>query len=155
MEMINRTVYENISDYSPEIDYHDWWTALYACACGVLVHIPMALILYRQHSNNFVSALGRTKPVKLTRWRRLKRNIKNLLNGTSKRIFYQTRDKYKLFRERYSHDMTPENLRQLDNYLELFNTNRLTRLKALKKTGYTSLQGKIDNLFFIIGQLVF
>ena len=154
-EMINREVYEHIGSYSPKIDYHDWWTALYACSCGVVVSVPMALILYRQHHDNFFSNLGRARQIKSTRWSRMTAHIRNIFNGTSRQQFYKIRDKYKLFRERYSQDMTPENLRQLDNFLELFAQSRLTRLKALKKTGYTALHGKMDNLFFIIGQLVF
>ena len=53
-EMLNRAVYENVGEYDELMNIHDWWIAQYASACGVICHVPMALILYRQHSNNCI-----------------------------------------------------------------------------------------------------
>ncbi|MBQ7154069.1 MAG: glycosyltransferase family 2 protein [Synergistaceae bacterium] len=55
-EMANRKLYEALGSYSPQIMIHDYWMALYAYACGVICNVPMALILYRQHSNNLIGA---------------------------------------------------------------------------------------------------
>lgn len=53
-EMINKTLYENIGEYSEFVLVHDWWLATYACACGIICHVPMALMYYRQHEHNAI-----------------------------------------------------------------------------------------------------
>lgn len=53
-EMLNRLLYESLGDCSMCELMHDHWVVLYAGACGIIRSVPMALILYRQHSNNYV-----------------------------------------------------------------------------------------------------
>ena len=57
-ELMNHALYEKLGNYEDDAYYHDAYTALCASAFGVIVHVPMALMLYRQHSNNSIGHFG-------------------------------------------------------------------------------------------------
>ena len=57
-EMIKRALYEAMGGYDERCGYHDAFSALYASAVGVIVHLTMASIKYRQHSGNNVGFWG-------------------------------------------------------------------------------------------------
>ena len=57
-EMINRALYENMGSYDERCGYHDAYSALYASALGVIVHLTMSSIKYRQHDNNDIGYGG-------------------------------------------------------------------------------------------------
>ncbi len=137
--MINRRIYTRLGEYSDSIKNHDYWVALYASACGVVCHVPMALMLYRQHKNNAIGYIEHSRAYKLRL--RIKR-IKNFLKDPAEtfREFYDNfnnmRRTYTLFRDRYACDMYPEALQHLNNFLDTFSSSLITRFKALRKTKY-------------------
>ena len=70
----------------PGIEYHDWWAALVAAACGKLELINYRSMLYRQHGANTVGAYGVEMPwiwLRKPHWKiatmRRHRNGKNML----------------------------------------------------------------------------
>ena len=125
-EMANRKLYEAIGSYSPQITIHDYWLALHAYACGVICNVPMALILYRQHSNNLIGAaqpiygLGYflsklcgaiTKLCSLNPVRKL---------SESKQKYYKASEFFTFFRSKYYGAIKPDKLQELDTFLQLW-----------------------------------
>ncbi len=55
-QMLNRKCYAGMGGFDEAITVHDRWASLYAAGLGVIVRVPMALILYRQHGNNVIGA---------------------------------------------------------------------------------------------------
>jgi glycosyltransferase involved in cell wall biosynthesis len=54
--MINRALLELVGIMPREAAYHDWWCAMAAAAFGRVIPVPVATVLYRQHSANAVGA---------------------------------------------------------------------------------------------------
>ncbi|MBR4195984.1 MAG: glycosyltransferase family 2 protein [Synergistaceae bacterium] len=127
-QMLNRQCYAGMGGFHEGIRYHDWWTSLYAAAFGVVVRVPMALILYRQHGDNAVSATPETAS--------LPERIMYYLTHPFDRasfINYRSKSTPAVFRERFSDTMPPERLREIDTYLDMFGGNIFTRFKAVMK----------------------
>ena len=124
---INRTLLENIGEYSEAINFHDHWAALIARAWGEICYLPMMFVLHRQHKKNVTAHLDNKYNV-----------IKSLFRDVyisllARQEFTGQKERYILFRERYSQYLNSENLEQLDNYLKLFDKNIFTRFKAFAK----------------------
>ncbi|MBQ7154068.1 MAG: glycosyltransferase family 2 protein [Synergistaceae bacterium] len=128
-EIFNRKLYTSIGEYSESMIFHDHWLPEYACACGVLCHIPMALILHRIHGNNVSVPLRKELGFKermLLRFNRiltfLARPIESLTVSRKKFLIEQMRwrDCYLLFRARYSHNMSRDKRNELDNVIAMY-----------------------------------
>lgn len=132
--MLNREAWKNIGTYSEVIELYDWWISMYVGACGVICYVPMSLALYRQHQTNVVGGMYRKGRIQ----RIISRIISNPFEKfkTSREKFNRQRMERLLFSERYSHMMKPDDLKALDDYIQLFGQNRLKRLLLIKKTGY-------------------
>ena len=119
--MINRRIYENLGDYSDCINYHDHWIAMYASAYGVVQHIPMALMLYRQHNDQAIGGISRPRSAMSL----LKQPVKNTIETIRKyhRNFSVSRHKYIEFRQRYSdvHQSYSILFNPIQSYSILFN----------------------------------
>ena len=127
-QMLNRKCYSNLGGFQEGILFHDWWTGLYAAAFGVIVRVPMALMLYRQHGNNVVSA--RPKLPSLTA-----RMILYLLHPFTRAsaINYKSKSTPAVFRERFSDSMPAERLSEINEYLDMFVGSIFTRFKSVMK----------------------
>ena len=127
-QMLNRECYRNVGVFQEGIIYHDWWAGLYAAAFGVVVRVPMALMLYRQHGNNVVSA----RPENISLSARIIRYLTHPFVRASfinrRTSITQTR-----FRERFSALLSPEKLSEINTYLDMFSGNILTRFRAVMK----------------------
>ena len=150
-EMLNRELYANLGEYDSNINLHDWWVILYASACGVVSHVPKALIYYRIHTDN---SLGGKE---INMFKRLCLIVSSPLRKfkQSKKFFYQEKARLLLFRERYSEKIKPENLNYLDEYLNIYSTNKFTRIKAIIKTHYLSRYGLIEKVINLVKILLF
>ena len=124
--IINREVYKKIGSYEPCIKFHDYWLALFACSCGVIQYLQMALILHRNHNDNFtaVKEPHTLRDILIMPVKKFK---------SSKKTFNSLKEEYSLFKERYSQYMLPEKLKELENYLLLFDGNIFERFTAFIK----------------------
>ena len=129
-QMLNRTLYEGIGGYDEDITLHDWWTTLYAAVFGVIVRVPMALILYRQHGGNAIGSTIMWHYIGIPA--RLKQYFKHPFAEASA-VNYVRRAPIQLFRSRFLKSISPEKLREIDDYLDLFSKNIFKRFKAVKK----------------------
>ena len=150
-EMLNRELYTNLGEYDERINLHDWWVVLYASACGVVCHVPMALILYRIHNDNCIGG----KEINL--FTRLWLIVSSPLHKfkQSRKYFYDERDRLMLFRDRYADKIMPENLNYLDEYIKLYSKNKSQRVKAAIKTSYLSGQNFIGTIINLVKILLF
>ena len=56
--IFNRPLLEMTTPIPQEAILHDWWLALCAAASGIIMFVPDATVLYRQHGSNKVGAKG-------------------------------------------------------------------------------------------------
>ena len=155
-QMLNKALYSRLGPYSDVITLHDHWVSLYASASGVVCQVPMALILYRQHSHNAIGA-GQEKST-LSR-------IYDFLTSiitTPARKYRSTRHNYEvqrarcaLLRARLAEHVSPERLRQVDEVLALFSDSRRERLRAFFKLGYFRDYSLFDGLLFLLRSIIF
>lgn len=151
-EMINRSIYENIGEYNDLIVNHDWWTALYARACGVIAYVPEALMLYRQHEHNVIGysenggVIFRLKEFACKPFRKI---------SSAGKFFHELHKRAVMFRERYSDKMMPDKLRQLDDFIGIFTGRRSKRLACFKRLDYLGHHSKAENLFYVLKILMY
>lgn len=131
-QMLNRACYEGVRGLNDAIGIHDWLTSLYASAFGVIVRVPMALILYRQHGGNVLGAGVRLEGGKLRkllyyllRVRKSTKYIKNITQSRSKTLSQ--------FRSAYAEKLSAQELHDIDEILTLFSKNMFTRFMAMIK----------------------
>lgn len=150
-EMLNRELYSNLGEYDSNINLHDWWAVLYASACGVVSHVNKALIYYRIHTDNSIGGK------EINTFKRLCLIISAPIRKfkQSKQFFYQEKARLLFFRERYSGQIKSENLNYLDEYLKIYSPGKLTRIKAIIKTGYLSRFGTIEKIINLVKILLF
>ncbi|MBQ3694847.1 MAG: glycosyltransferase family 2 protein [Synergistaceae bacterium] len=150
-EMINKSLYKNIGEYDALITMHDWWTALYARACGVIAYVPEATMLYRQHGHNAIGYSERTVML------RLKKLMCAPLSKIRKagKLFHELHERVLLFRSRYADKMMPEKLKQLDNFIMIFTGNRFRRLSFMRKLDYSEHHNLIENIFLAVKVLMY
>lgn len=137
-QMMNRECYSNLGEFHEDIRLHDWWTILYASAFGVVVRVPMALILYRQHGHNAIGAstgnqVGEGSIVnKLSSVLRLITKPVSKVKGIIHRA-RNMREQNEFFKTRYLDRMSHERLSEMNEYLELFSDSIITRFRAMRK----------------------
>lgn len=151
-EMINKSLYENIGEYDELITMHDWWTALYARACGVIAYVPEATMLYRQHEDNTIGysdsggVMFRLKEIISAPFRKI--------NNAGK-LFHELHERVLLFRSRYADKMMPDKLEQLDNFTGIFTGNIFRRLSYMRKLDYSEHHNLIENIFLAVKILMY
>ena len=121
---------------------HDWFLALTAAAFGQIVFIPDPLVRYRQHGRNVMGAsatgqLGRGARA-LSQWEKGKARIA------------LTYDHALAFREAFGDALPDAACRCIDGYLATRSMDKLRRVLAVRRGGYT-MQSPITQA----GQLLF
>ena len=139
-EMLNHECYKGMGGFREGIKYHDWWAALYAAAFGVIVRVPMALILYRQHGSNTIGA-DKNKDIKRGFAYYLNKiwqyachplhKVKERITGMTELM--QNSAKICNHYHSLSDSMSPERLNDLDETSKLFAKNIFTRIKTMRK----------------------
>ncbi|MBQ7169041.1 MAG: glycosyltransferase family 2 protein [Synergistaceae bacterium] len=127
-QMMNRECYGNLGGFQEGIRLHDWWTMLYAAAFGVVVRVPMALALYRQHGNNAIGAVPKTAGIAT----RIIWYITHPFARASK-VNYYSKSMLIVFHERFAASLSPDKLSWIESYLAMFGGNIFTRFKAWRK----------------------
>ena len=151
-EMINRSLYENIGDYDTLIVNHDWWTALYARACGVICYVPEAMMLYRQHEHNAIGysdeggVMFRLKEFVCKPFRKIR--------GAGI-FFHELHERVVMFRDRYADKMMPDKLKQVDDFIGIFTGKRSKRLACFRRLDYSGHHSKIENLLYVLKILMY
>ncbi|MBQ9596041.1 MAG: glycosyltransferase family 2 protein [Synergistaceae bacterium] len=159
-QMMNRECYSNLGEFHENIRLHDWWTILYAAAFGVVIRVPMALILYRQHGNNAIGASidrpqvgegGILKKIAsvLRLITRPVRKVKSIIHKA-----WYMRGQNEFFKTSYSDKMSNERLSELNEYLELFSDSIITRFRAMRKLRnlyqFEHYIGRISRLLLVL-----
>lgn len=163
-EMLNRKCYKGMGGFHEGIKYHDWWASLYASAFGVIVRVPMALILYRQHGDN---AVGATKELNNKRgftyylnkiWEYCRNPLYKITDRITrmKSLIKETHINCRNYRSLFD-SLPPEKLKELDEISELFGKSIFTRIKAMRKCsrlycfshGYT-MSSSISRILWVI-----
>ena len=129
-QMINRELYEKLGGYDRSITLHDWWTTLYAATFGVIVRVPMAMILYRQHGDNSIGSDNMT--VKEGILHKIVRYIKHPFAEVSK-VNYVRRAPISIFYSRFYDLMSQEKRNEFDEYLGMFSSSIIKRYKSVMK----------------------
>ena len=163
-EMFNRELYSSIGEYDERMIFHDHWLPEYACACGVLCHVPMALVLHRIHGNNVSVRIQE----KLGFRKRMSARLKEVLTfvvsprrsfSSSRERFLKNRirwrDCYLLFKSRYAHKMSKGKLNELDSVIALYGGGGGKEIRALLSTRYLSQQTLLSKIRYIIKLLIF
>ena len=137
--MINKILYENLGDYKSEMGLHDRWIGLYASAFGIIKHVPVKLMLYRQHAHNVTSGLNND----VSSQRRLKNFIGSPLKKIKDYKNYSLNGlkAAELFKSMYAEKLKnyPEIEKYLNNFIWLYSKKckfKLVRIFMLIKYGY-------------------
>ena len=147
-QMLNRECYEGMGRFQEGIFMHDWWASLYASAFGVIVRVPMALILYRQHGNNSIGA-GKNYPRGIERLIKILKNpIKKARNRIhiTKSIILHYRRMNSVFRSRYYESLNSAKKNDCDDYNRMFSGNIFARFSLVRTMYYFSNLSKMDTI---------
>lgn len=132
----NRTLIEAVK--KSNIAYsimHDWYAGIYASGFGHISYIDKSLILYRQHGGNQVGAKSFS--------------VKDIFNfvgvkdkvTTARLSVRKTQEQAKLFFNEFGDALEPIKKKDLQDYIDSFDSNFRCRLKLFflrkfRKTGY-------------------
>ena len=117
---------------------HDWFFALIASAFGQVIFIDRSTIYYRQHGQNVVGAKKVSIYNRLIKNNTIKKDINNL--------FIQADS----FRKIYYDLLTKENKKIIDAFCEIKNSNKLMKLKIIKKYKFYK-----QGFMRLVGEFVF
>ena len=115
---------------------HDWYFTLIASAFGEIIFVNKPTMHYRQHDTNIY---GAKKLSIIEKLKKLKKDYKDLFSQTE------------TFKSIYYNILIPENKNIIDAFCKMKNSNKLTKLKIIKKYKFCkqSLTRIIAELFFI------
>ena len=133
--IFNKALYSKSKGYTDGIPFgHDSFLSALTATCGVLEHIPAAMILYRQHKNNksgymgvggghgyFVSWL-----IKLRKLR-----------------YSGVRMKCEFLRKNYSDIISPEKMEELNKFEALLNRNKVVKFFIMLFGKDYNLEGRL------------
>lgn len=133
--MVNRALLGLALPMPAEARMHDWWLALCAAALGRIGYLPDSTVLYRQHGENAVGAIGlwsRFNPLDGGFGSRWRRGLDDLRKTTRQ---------MQAFRDRLlavTGDPRHHDVRRLSDYCQAFEspTSSLGRWRQLRQVGY-------------------
>ena len=117
--MINRDLLDLAKDMPEDALMHDWWLSLTASAFGKAVFLDVPTILYRQHGNNEVGAVGKDYVADR--------------KATAKRRLYDTYNQAELFYNTYGDKLSAENKKLVKAYADCKNKNKLQKICTIIK----------------------
>ncbi len=137
---INKALCSKIGDYNEAMLMHDWWIALLAGATGIVKHVPVVTMKYRQHGSNEVGAVD----VKSFKYRLNKLFAKQTKNNMN--ICY---NQIRAFADEYKDQIPKDKYKVIDNYLSIPDKKlKINRMIALYRGNYLK-----SDLIRALGQL--
>lgn len=134
---INKKLVDLINFDIKYIFMHDWYFALIASAFGQVIFINNQTVYYRQHGQNVVGA----KKVNI-----YNRIYNKLVKNNTINLFLQAEN----FRNIYYDLLTEENKKIIDAFCKIKNSNRLTKIKIIRKYKFYK-----QSFVRLIGDLIF
>ncbi len=138
--MINRKLKDISLPIPQEAIMYDWWIALAASAFGVFDYIDTPTMLYRQHSRSDTGAKKYTPWYFLSRMNRIEEGRKSI---------GRTLRQGRTFLERFQDRLNNSQLEIVRNFSQLFQVNRLSRLRLLFKHDLGKY-GTLRNMGFVM-----
>lgn len=136
--IVNKSLYSNIGSYSKEILMHDWWLGIYASVFGVVKHIKVETMFYRQHDKQVVGA---------TNVKSINYIIKKIKSGESRKSMNMYINQAKLFEKLYYRNMDEKSRKLFITFINLKNKNKLLKIYILIKFRFLK-----SDLIRILGQ---
>ena len=138
----NRALNELLDLQCDCVVMHDWWMALTASAFGRILCLREPTILYRQHGNNTIGAT----PVKTLRY------FLRQISGRShvQKYIREAASQAKEFLHVYEDRLSPEQLRILNTFANLYTLNKPTRLLTACRESFLK-----QNWIQIIGEILY
>ena len=135
--MMNKALYSLSKGYVDGMYFaHDSFLGALAAVCGVLEHIPAAMILYRQHKNNASGYMGVGGGHGwFVNWLKKIRDIRKSSNGV--------KTKCDFLLENYSDVMLPEKLKELNNFAALLGKPKIVKCFMLLFGKSYKLEGRL------------
>jgi len=141
LSMINRKLANMIGDYSSQILMHDWWMALIASAFGIVDHVSVATMFYRQHDNNVVGSIN---------VKSLKYILSKITDPSIKNSFVLYYNQASLLLDRFETISKDDNLKTVLDFIDIGNQkHKIKRIYKLLNGRYLK-----SDLFRIIGQII-
>lgn len=114
-----------------DLEMHDAWVMMVAAVCGSVIHVPRALVLYRQHADNELGATTESTVKKIAR------NTSDLFSG---RMFKKKRDFYEISRRLAKQIIRlkaadEEKKLVLQGYIDMREHGRLYRIRYCRANG--------------------
>ena len=135
--MFNRALYTKSKGYVEGMQFaHDSFFAALATLCGVIEHIPAAMILYRQHKHNASGYMGvGGGHGYFVNWLKKIWGIKRSSAGVKMKCDF--------LRRNYSEVMLPEKLEELNRFEALLNRNIIVKFFMLLFGKGYKLEGRL------------
>ncbi len=139
---INKSLCDILGEYNNAMLMHDWWIALVASATGVVKHVPIVTMKYRQHGNNEVGAVD----IKSFKYR-LGKILANKSKENANLCFRQA----EAILEEYDGHIPANKKYILEKYINVkSNKSKIKRIHTLCKGGYLK-----SDLVRVIGQILY
>jgi glycosyltransferase involved in cell wall biosynthesis len=144
--MINRALRERGTPVPAEAVMHDWWLALVASCFGLVVPVPQATILYRQHGRNDTGARRHARGADVVVVRALAGNWVGPLRRELKRAAEQAGALLRLL----GPEMDPEQRRLVRDFAEIPDCGPLRRRWRLARLGTLTHFGLARNIAYVL-----
>ncbi len=131
--LMNKALYSKCKGYVEGMPFfHDNFFGTLAALCGVIEHIPAAMMLYRQHKHNATGYFG--VGGNSGRFVNLLKKI-----PTIRQSLVSVKERCKFLHEHYADVIPPEKLEELERFQSLLNRNKLVKI-------FTALFGNIFHI---------
>ena len=134
--IMNKALYSKSKGYVENMPFaHDSILAALAAVCGVLEHIPAAMVLYRQHKHNASGYMGvGGGHGYFVNWMIKLWNLRKSSN---------VKRKCEFLRKNYSDIIPPEKMEELNNFEALLNRNKIVKFFMLLFGKGYKLEGRL------------
>lgn len=135
--ILNRALYSKSKGYIEDMPFaHDSFFGAMASGCGVLEHIPAAMILYRQHGHNASGYIGASgKHGVIMSW------LVKVLEFRTYAV--NVRKKCKFMLEHYSDVLLPERRENLEKFVALLDKPKIAKFFMLLFGKWYKLEGRL------------
>ena len=141
--MLNRELIRLCKNIPENCVMHDWWIALVASSMGMIYTIRDQTILYRQHSNNTLGAVGYEKKINISRV------LDKIKNGKYTNYFNDIFKQVESFYLQYNNVLPKYNKELTEKFIKLKKQNLLQRKISVIKNNFNTGKIKKYDLTFL------